>query len=923
MIYSTLIARLFYEHAPLSISLVRAGARRAAWGPSIVRASNFMFSLFVLISVLFVCYGAFAAPASLEGEKRSLAITWKVLKNRSAASLSPSVSELVVTNNGSQALGNHGWELYFNFCRKISPGSDSDEVRIVHINGDLYRVEPRSGFLSFRPGTSRTIRFETEIPLIKESDAPSGFYLVKDDAIRQEKSVEALGDPTLGPIDPKTQTMRARDDQVAVPTPESRYQENLQLLSVGEQDVAKVVPSPLLSKSVPGLAVIDRKTVIAADPQLGNEASYLANALSPLIGATLTISDQAAESGPDTISLSVQEITVAGKARTAGDHAYTLSVGAEGGITIVGTDPAGVFYGIQSLRACLPISAYRQVEETISIPACEIEDAPCFGYRGLHLDVARNFHSASSVKKLLELMSFYKLNKFHFHLTDDEGWRLEIAGLPELTEIGGQRSHGNGPDERLPPSFGSGPDPQAEDSHGSGYYSRAEFVDILQFAAARHIEVIPEIDLPGHARAAVQSMKARQKRLLDQGLEKEANEFVLHDLADQSKYESVQLWNDNVVNVCLESTDSFVKHVLNDIRDMYAEAGVTLKTIHLGGDEVPDGVWDDSPAYQKKYSPGDGEQATHGKEAMADFFTRISEYVASEDNIVIGAWEEVFLNDLKKSQVMQDATRNRFMGPNFQCYVWNNVWGWGQEDVAYRLANGGVKIVLCNATHLYFDLAYDKHPEEPGYYWAGFVETKTPYSFAPRNYLAKTRKDIYGHDIALESINRRVRLTEEGSKHILGIQGQLWGENLKGQDQLEYMALPKLIALAERAWAVEPEWISDENPDSWPLKFRQAWSHFAAQLGTRELPRLDYFQGGFNYRIPDAGAVIEDGVLKANVAFPGLEIRYTTDGGEPDANSRLYKEPISVGTRACLKVFTSTGRAGRSCTIKEQVFRVK
>ncbi len=271
---------------------------------------------------------------------------------------------------------------------------------------------------------------------------------------------------------------------------------------------------------------------------------------------------------------------------------------------------------------------------------------------------------------------------------------------------------------------------------------------------------------------------------------------------------------------------------------------------------------------------------------------------------------------------MHDANRNRFLGQKFQCYVWNNVWGWGQEDVAYRLANAGVNVVLCNATHLYFDLAYDKQPQEPGYYWAGFVETKTAYSFAPMNYLAKTRKDIYGHDIALESINRRVRLTEEGKHHILGIQGQLWGENLKGQEQLEYMALPKLIALAERAWAAEPEWISDENPVTWPIKFRQSWSAFASQLGFRELPRLDFLQGGFNYRIPDAGAVIEDGVLKANVALPGLAIRYTTDGSEPDANSPLYTDPVSVGTTARVKIFTSTGRAGRSCTVQEHVFRV-
>lgn len=225
---------------------------------------------------------------------------------------------------------------------------------------------------------------------------------------------------------------------------------------------------------------------------------------------------------------------------------------------------------------------------------------------------------------------------------------------------------------------------------------------------------------------------------------------------------------------------------------------------------------------------------------------------------------------------------------------------------------------MCNATHLYFDLAYNKDPWEPGYYWAGFVDAKTPYSFAPLDYLSKTRKDIYGHDIAEDSIKRRARLTDEGKKHIVGIQGQLWGENLKGEGRLEYMAAPRLIALAERAWAREPDWSTDENPGTWPQKLQHAWSEFAAQLGTVELPRLDYLSGGFRYRIPEPGAVIEQGVLTANTEFPGMTIRYTTDGSEPDVNSPIYAQPVHVGTTARVRVFASNGRGGRSTTIQEQ-----
>jgi hexosaminidase len=460
------------------------------------------------------------------------------------------------------------------------------------------------------------------------------------------------------------------------------------------------------------------------------------------------------------------------------------------------------------------------------------------------------------------------------------------------------------------PSFGSGPSAAAPDSHGSGFYTRQEFIDILRHAARRHIEVIPEIDLPGHSRAAIRAMDVRYQRYMAQGLDEQAREFLLHDRADTSQYQSVQLWNDNVVNACQESTRTFVLHVLDDIRAMYLEAGLELKTVHLGGDEVPEGVWEGSHCS----AAGEGKTVSR-KEIMTDFFRGIADSFTLKHGIVMGAWEEVFLNELRKSQVIVDKPRDDFAGTDSLCYVWNTVWGWGQEDGAYRLANSGVNVVLCNATHLYFDLSYNKDPQEPGYYWAGFVDTKTPYSFAPFNYLSKTRKDIYGHEIAEDSIKRRARLTEEGKQHIVGIQGQLWGENLKGEQRLEYMAVPRLIALAERAWAKEPSWISDENPDTWPQKLQQAWIEFALQLGTVELPRLDYLAGGFQYRIPLPGAVIEEGVLTANVEFPGLTIRYTTDGSEPNADSRIYTEPVQVGTTARVRAFATNGRGGRSCVV--------
>ena len=404
----------------------------------------------------------------------------------------------------------------------------------------------------------------------------------------------------------------------------------------------------------------------------------------------------------------------------AGDEAYQLTVRPDKGMEIVGSDSAGVFYGVQTLRALLPLEAYRRPSKELSIKATRIADAPRFGYRGLHLDVARNFQSKETVKKLLDLMAFYKLNRFHWHLTDDEGWRVEIPALPELTAVGGRRGHTLDEADRLLPSQGSGPVPDPAASAGSGFYTQEDFIEILRYAGERHIRVIPELDLPGHARAAIKAMEARRHRLTAAGQEEEADRFLLTDPADSSQYESVQMRRGNVVDVGRESTYRFLDVVVGELVDIYSRAGVELKTIHLGGDEVPAGAWEESPACKELAVDADSANARRGQLEL--HFLRRSRDILARHGIQAACWEDCILPSLDNSansagRVLADG------GPPLCVYVWNNVWGWGREDAAYRLANAGFDVVLCNATQLYFDLAYEKDTQEPGYYWAGFVST--------------------------------------------------------------------------------------------------------------------------------------------------------------------------------------------------------
>jgi hexosaminidase len=251
---------------------------------------------------------------------------------------------------------------------------------------------------------------------------------------------------------------------------------------------------------------------------------------------------------------------------------------------------------------------------------------------------------------------------------------------------------------------------------------------------------------------------------------------------------------------------------------------------------------------------------------------------------------------------------------NLLPYAWNSNWG-THDDLAYKLANTGYQVVLCNANNLYFDFAYSKDPQEPGFYWSGLVNTKKPFELVPLDVLKTATVDIMGNPIDLEDYEDHVKLAAAARNNIIGIQGQLWSETVKGPELLEYYLFPKLMGLSERAWAADPEWAHLPKRSERLSVMDQAWNLFANTIAQREMPRLDHLWNGVNYRVPLPGAVIEDGMLKANVAFPGLEIRYTLDGTEPGESSALYQGPLEARKPIKLKAFTSTGKSSRTSTL--------
>jgi len=848
------------------------------------------------LALVFAC-GNNKEASQLSG--KDISITWKLVANGiEGKDLHKFI--LHIENKGKQSLDNKNWELYFSHspCRNIYGDSSPAYIKVTHINGDFFKITPTEKFESLVQNGSIDIPFVSDVPVIKYSDAPRGFYFIFKDEQGHESEPQIVTNYNIAPFD-KNLLTRGATDIVPVPTVETKFMENLGLTILPEKELPLIIPTPLKATYEDKTLNLTPDFEIHYSKDLKNEADFLSENLNKILSSPLK-SVESDKAGKNVILLEKRNL-----AFSKSPEAYTLNV-SQNGITISGNDNSGVLYGIQSLKALFPVESFQQKTAIIPVRNASVEDAPQYAYRGMQLDVVRHFHKKENILKLLDLLSFYKINKFRMHLADDEGWRLEIKELPELTEICSKRGHTKDESNCLIPSYGSGPDGSL--APGNGYYTKEDFIEILKYAKQRNIDVIPGFDIPGHARAAIKAMDVRYNRLLTTGDTSAAKEYLLRDLQDQSKYASVQLFKDNVVCPCEEGIYNFINTVIGSIKHTYSEAGLTLTTFHIGADEVAEGVWTKSPACDKFKAANPSIKTV--EDIKKYFFVRVNN-IFEKSSLVTSSYEDAAIYKHEENGKTTFKLREDFPKDKMQLFVWNNVWGWGTEDLGYRLANDGFPIVLSNVTNLYFDMAYSKEPEESGLYWGGFNNTKKPYEYVPTDIYKSAYVDRFGNPIDEKILKDKVRLTEKGKSNIRGIEGLLWSETLKSQDMLEWYAFPKVIAMAERAWAQTPAWSKIENKEKRITELNKSWNVFANALGQRELPRLDYINGGINYMIPTPGAKIENGIVKANVAFPGLSIRYTLDGSEPTTTSPLFDKEFKTNGPIKLATFTKKGRASR------------
>jgi len=506
-----------------------------------------------------------------------------------------------------------------------------------------------------------------------------------------------------------------------------------------------VIPAPRAARGAAALDVFrfGADTTVWAAPGTDTTARWLRAVLGPALG--LPLPPAAGEDAPGVLRLRLDD--------TLEPEGYRLTVTGRDA-EICGGDAAGVFWGAQTLRQLLGPDAFRRApvrpEAVRAVPAQVVEDAPRFRWRGLLLDVARHFLPKDGVLRYLDLMAAHKLNVLHLHLTDDQGWRIEILRYPRLTEIASWRARSR---------FGHRASPLWEEKPHGGYYTQDDIREIVAYAAERHITVVPEIDVPGHSQAAIAAYP----------------ELGNTDVVDTA---ALTVWDDwGISRNVLAPTDTtlrFYENVLEEVLDLFpAHAGRFSAFVHLGGDECPKEQWRASPAAQARIA----ELGLSGEEELqAWFIGHFDTWLAARGRRLIG-WDEILEGVRTAGGTGPDGGPGAATGltPGAAVSSWRGYAG------GIAAARAGHDVVMCPEQHVYLDHRQDAGADEP----------------VPIGYV-RTLEDVYRFEPVPDGLDAGQ------ARHVLGTQANLWTEVTEDAARLDYQAFPRLAAFAEVAWSALP-----------------------------------------------------------------------------------------------------------------------
>ena len=800
-----------------------------------------------------------------------------------------------ITNTSNKTLNEGKWSLHWNQMHSgIIPESLPNGISFKYINGQAYYILTFDQYYSIKPNEKIKFSFLQKGILKRKPYGPLGAF------IRNHETDELFNLPL---------TFNWRNaknlDKINHDSPKDKYDSMSGLSVLPNNQLNWVIPTPKKLKFHNKYRDIPKEFIVNYTNEINIDTKVISMRLKNSTSIEIEFNNKK------------EGNTILKYDNNYDKEEYSLKI-KEDLIEIKASDYSGILYAFESLHQLILISE----NENNKLPIISIEDSPRFKYRGFLLDASRNFYGINKVKQVIDYMAHFKLNKLDFRLTDDEGWRLEIPGLPELTEIGSKRGFTKDESDKLIPMYGSG---AFSDNSGSGYYTREEFVEILKYAKRRNIDVFPQISFPSHARAAIKSMEVRHKNYMLKNDEISANKYLLNDLKDESKYRSAQQYDDNIICICQESAYTFFEKIVKEVKKMYDEANLEMKIFNIGADEVPFGAWQKSPICEKFISKN---KKLKNINDLYNYNLNKLNGILNKYEAKMAGWDDIILKLTEKNQ-SETIIKEEMIKLNPRVYVWNNTWGEGREDMIYKITNLGFEAIMSNSSAFYFDMAKDFDFESKGLSWSGYVDYKDTWGTEPLNVFNNIQaleknslinkidenieyKNLTVEDIINQEMSKKTYINEKNKNNLIGIQSQLWSETIINEKIFDALFMPNLAVFSERAWAKKESYTFIDNPKEQSKEIDKNWNLFANTLSQRHFKSMKYLYGGLSFDLGKPGAEISNDSLYVRTKFPGLIVRYTTDGSVPNKKSKKYKNPIKVNSndQVLLRIFDGFGRAG-------------